>query len=125
MGDLIEAANPESGLIGDNIPLLRIMTIDLRNPPRIHEDYNTYFIKLLSEMKKGHGSASMEAHDAGAPGGDSQGYLDWRVMRLLCHLSFSVTLDDYYRWADDESDTMATAIGKSIKRGDRGFANFW
>jgi hypothetical protein len=76
-------------------------------------------------MKKGHGSAGVEAHDAGAPGGDSQGHLDWRVMRLLCHLSFSVTLDDYYRRADDESDTMAAAIGKSIERGDRGFADFW
>lgn len=46
-------------------------------------------------------------------------------MRLLCHLSFSLTLDDYYRRADDESDTMAAAIGKSIERGDRGFADFW
>jgi hypothetical protein len=45
-------------------------------------------------------------------------------MRLLCHLSFSVTLNDYYRQANDESDTMAAAIGKSIKRGDRGFTNF-
>ncbi|KAH3002676.1 hypothetical protein KXV52_000701, partial [Aspergillus fumigatus] len=125
MGDPIEAADPESGLIGDDIPPLRIMTIDLRNPPRIHEDHNTRFVKLLSEMKKGHGSARAEAHDAGAPGGDSQGHLDWRVMRLLCHLSFSLTLDDYYRRADDESDTMAAAIGKSIERGDRGFADFW
>lgn len=46
-------------------------------------------------------------------------------MRLLCHLSFSLTLDDYYRRADDKSDTMAAAIGKSIERGDRGFADFW
>jgi hypothetical protein len=45
-------------------------------------------------------------------------------MRLLCHLSFSVALDDYYRRADDESDMMAAAISKSIERGDRGFTNF-
>lgn len=76
-------------------------------------------------MKKGHGSARAEVHDAGAPGGDSQGHLDWRVMRLLCHLSFSLTLDDYYCCADDESDMMAAAIGKSIERGDCGFADFW
>jgi predicted component of type VI protein secretion system len=47
------------------------MTIDLRNPLKIHKDYNTYFMKLLSEMKKGHGSANMKMHDVGAPGGDS------------------------------------------------------
>jgi hypothetical protein len=41
-------------------------------------------------------------------------------MRLLCHLSFSLTLDDYYRRRDDESDTTAAAICKSIERGDRG-----
>jgi hypothetical protein len=76
MGDPIEAADPKSGLIRDNIPPLRIMTINLQNPPRIHEDHNTHFMKLLSEMKKGHGSASMKAHDAGAPGSDSQGHLD-------------------------------------------------
>lgn len=76
IGDPIEAADPESGLIGDDIPPLRIMTINLQNPPRIHEDHNTRFVKLLSEMKKGHGSARAEAHNAGAPGGDSQGHLD-------------------------------------------------
>jgi hypothetical protein len=76
MGDPIKAANPKSGLIRDDIPPLRIMTIDLRNPPRIHKDHNTHFIKLLSEMKKGHGSTSMEAHNTGAPGSDSQGHLD-------------------------------------------------
>jgi hypothetical protein len=124
MGDLIEAADPKSRLIGDDIPPLWIITIDLRNPLRIHEDHNTCFVKLLSEMKKGHGSAGVEVHDVGAPGGDSQGHLDWRVMHLLCHLSFSVALDDYYRRADDESDTMAAVIGKSIERGDRGFADF-
>jgi hypothetical protein len=59
MGDPIEAANPESGLIGDDIPPLRIMNIDVRNPPRIHEDHNTRFVKLLSEMKKGHDSAGV------------------------------------------------------------------
>ncbi|RHZ64432.1 uncharacterized protein CDV56_105796 [Aspergillus thermomutatus] len=42
------------------------------------------------------------------------GHLDWRVMRLLSHLSFSVTLDDYYHNADDEADTMAAAIAKSV-----------
>ncbi|RHZ46015.1 C-terminal helicase domain-containing protein [Aspergillus thermomutatus] len=46
-------------------------------------------------------------------------------MRLLCRLSFSVTLDDYYRAADDESDTMAAAIAKSIERGDHGFSDYW
>jgi hypothetical protein len=76
MGDPIEAADPESGLIGDDIPPLRIMTIDLRNPPRIHKDHNTRFMKLLSEMKKGHGSAGVGAHNTGAPGSDSQGHLD-------------------------------------------------
>jgi hypothetical protein len=47
------------------------MTIDLRNPLRIYKDYNTCFVKLLSEMKKGHGSTGMKAHDVGAPGSDS------------------------------------------------------
>ncbi|KAF7159765.1 hypothetical protein CNMCM5623_005154 [Aspergillus felis] len=44
-------------------------------------------------------------------------------MRLLCHLSFSVTLDGYYRNADDETERMATAISKKIERGDRGFSD--
>jgi hypothetical protein len=95
IGDPIKAADPDSRLIGDDIPPLWIMTIDLRNPPRIHEGHNTHFLKLLSEMKKGHSSSGAEAHDAGAPGGDSQGHLDWRAMQLLCHLSFSLTLDNY------------------------------
>ncbi|KAF7173086.1 hypothetical protein CNMCM5623_005339 [Aspergillus felis] len=38
-------------------------------------------------------------------------------MRFLRHLSFSVMLDDYCRHAKDETDTMATVIGKSIDRG--------
>lgn len=46
-------------------------------------------------------------------------------MRLLCRLSFSVTLDDYYRNADDEADTMAAAIALSVERGGRGFSDLW
>jgi hypothetical protein len=34
-------------------------------------------------------------------------------------------LDDYYRAADNKSDTMAAVIAKSIERGDRGFFDFW
>jgi hypothetical protein len=30
-----------------------------------------------------------------------------------------------YRAIDDESDTMAAAIAKSVERGDRGFSVFW
>ncbi|GIK06990.1 hypothetical protein Aspvir_002643 [Aspergillus viridinutans] len=60
-----------------------------------------------------------------SPGGDGQGHLDWRVKCLLCHLSFSVMLDDYYRAADDEADTMAAAIAKAVDRGDRCFSDFW
>ncbi|KAF7159935.1 hypothetical protein CNMCM5623_005441 [Aspergillus felis] len=67
----------------------------------------------------------MSLVSAGAPGGDSQGHLDWRVVRLLCHLSFSPLLDDYYSAADDEADTLAAAIAKSMERGDRGFSHLW
>jgi uncharacterized protein YbgA (DUF1722 family) len=52
------------------------MTINLQNLLRIYKDYNTHFIKLLSEIKKGHGSANIEMHDMGAPGSNSQGHLD-------------------------------------------------
>lgn len=46
-------------------------------------------------------------------------------MRLLSHLAFTPLLDDYYRRADDETDMMTTAVGKSIERGDRGFSDYW
>ncbi|EAW18839.1 uncharacterized protein NFIA_087950 [Aspergillus fischeri NRRL 181] len=70
------------------------MTIDLGNPPRLHEDHNTRFGKLLSEMKKGHGSAGAEAYDAGAPGGDSQGDdLLWSSVKQQIRLMIIEYLD--------------------------------
>ncbi|KAF4167120.1 hypothetical protein CNMCM6936_005648 [Aspergillus lentulus] len=54
-----------------------------------------------------------------------RGHLDWRDMRLLSHLAFTPLLDDYYRRAEDETNMMTTAVGKSIERGDWGFSDFW
>lgn len=101
------------------------MAVDLQHPAKIRRLHNERFMKLLAEMKKSTGAQHEEAHHDGAPGGDSQGHLDWHVVRLLCHLSFSPLLDDYYRAAEDEADTMAAAIAKSMERGDQGFSDFW
>ncbi|KAF4165368.1 hypothetical protein CNMCM6936_007976 [Aspergillus lentulus] len=46
-------------------------------------------------------------------------------MRFLCHLSFSLALNKYYRVADEEADTMAAAITKRDNRSDQGFPDFY
>ncbi|PKX90618.1 uncharacterized protein P174DRAFT_267857 [Aspergillus novofumigatus IBT 16806] len=98
MGDPVDVSD-STALIGDEIPPMRIMSVDLRHLPRVLQDYHVRFTQLVAEMKRS-GAPDKEAH----------------------HLSFSPLPDDYYRAADEESDTMALAIAKAVDRGDRGQA---
>lgn len=47
------ADGSDSGaLIGDGIPAMRIMSVDIKHPERIHRDHNIRFAQLMAEMKR-------------------------------------------------------------------------
>ncbi|RLL93946.1 hypothetical protein CFD26_100675 [Aspergillus turcosus] len=47
MGDPADAADANGACIGDEIPAMRIMSVDIKHPARVHRDHNIRFAQLM------------------------------------------------------------------------------
>ncbi|KAF9883275.1 hypothetical protein FE257_003795 [Aspergillus nanangensis] len=106
------------GQVGELIPPLRFMTVDLVHPARVQRVHNTRFMELAAGMKHRGGG-----EDNGEPGDSQHGYRDWGVVRLMTHISFCPKIDTFV--TNIGEDNAVKDIAEWITRGDGGFSLFW
>ncbi|PYH28102.1 C-terminal helicase domain-containing protein, partial [Aspergillus neoniger CBS 115656] len=110
------------GRIGENIPPIRYMTIDLKFTPLCYRDHNQRFLQLVAKMAKppkGKG----EPVTVDNPQSEG-GHRDWGLIRLLSLLSFSPQLERFVSRVGVEK-TVVSKVSRYLTRADGGFAAYW
>ncbi|KAE8392876.1 hypothetical protein BDV23DRAFT_181287 [Aspergillus alliaceus] len=107
--------------IGDIIPQMRMMTIELKYEPSVMKNHNTRFVGKMFAAKKRFNNRNNKPDDIQDEG---MGGLDWKALRRLFCLSFSPLLDKFVDKAHD-ADTQSKHISDWAEQDDCGPRGTW
>ncbi|KAI9370901.1 hypothetical protein BJX61DRAFT_544160 [Aspergillus egyptiacus] len=123
MGQPVDPRDLTVGIIGSDIPPLRMFTVELRHPAWAQRLHDRRWAKLLARIKQGRKIANSATAQAQLPG-ESQGFRDWETMRRLTLLAWSPKLEFFVRKVGSHR-TFVDALKKYMDRPDRGFGLYW